>query len=78
MCMAAAQKGYPRAEHETPYEYLATLAKAWPAQGAETTLITEAYNRAHYGELPENEAEMQQILDAWKRLSAADSGADSG
>ncbi len=78
MCAAAAQKGYPRAESETPYEYLKTLAKAWPEHGQDTALITEAYNRAHYGELPENEAEMQQILDAWKRLSAAETSPDSG
>jgi hypothetical protein len=78
MCAAAAQKGYPRSEHETPYEYLATLAKAWPNHREDTVIITEAYNRAHYGELPENEEEMQQIVDAWKRLSAAEKSSDSG
>jgi hypothetical protein len=78
MCAAAAQKGYPRAESETPYEYLKTLPKAWPENSEDTALITEAYNRAHYGELPENEAEMQQILDAWQRLSAAEEAPDSG
>ena len=78
MCTAAAQKGYPRAESETPYEYLKTLAKAWPENSQDTALITEAYNRAHYGELPENEAELQPILDAWKRLSAVDSAPETG
>ena len=76
MCVAAAEKGYPRAESETPYEYLPALAKAWPEHQSEATLITEAYNRAHYGELPETEEELQEILAAWKRLSTIDTVAD--
>lgn len=73
MCMAAAERGYPRTESETPIEYLSTLAKAWPNNQPEARMITEAYNRAHYGELPETKEELQQILEAWKRLSAVES-----
>lgn len=73
MCAAAAARGYPRQESQTAYEYLPTLAKAWPEMQSETLLITEAYNRAHYGELPETAEELQQILAAWKRLSSDES-----
>jgi hypothetical protein len=73
MCSAAAEKGYPRSKSETPIEYLATLAEAWPDNETEAELITQAYNDAHYGELPESDEELQHILDAWERLTAVDS-----
>ena len=69
MCAAAADLGYPRAPDETAYEYLPTLARVWPGMRAETELITDAYNRAHYGEVPETEEELARILAAWQRLS---------
>jgi hypothetical protein len=52
---------------------LATLAEAWPDNETEAELITQAYNDAHYGELPESDEELQHILDAWERLTAVDS-----
>jgi hypothetical protein len=68
MCRAAAGAGYPRAESETPYEYLRTLAQAWPDHTADTGLITQAYVRVRYGELPETEAELEELRQAWRRL----------
>jgi hypothetical protein len=68
MCNLAGGSGFPRLESETPYEYLTTLKDAWPENTAETHLITEAYNRVRYGEIPETEAELNQIKAAWKRL----------
>lgn len=68
MCSMAGSNGYPRLETETPYEYLRTLKEAWPEYPAETRLITEAYNRVRYGELPETQAELDEIEAAWKRL----------
>ena len=65
---AAAQAGYPRAAAETPYEYQSTLAQAWPQQTAETAQITTAYVNVRYGEFPENEAELDALKQAWKRL----------
>jgi len=70
MCQAAAASGYPRAVAETPYEYLATLALAWPELTPESQLITQAYVKIRYGELPETQAELEQIQAAWKRLEA--------
>ena len=65
---AAAQAGYPRAAAETPYEYQATLAQAWPEQTSETLKITTAYVNVRYGEFPETEAEIDALKEAWKRL----------
>ncbi|MBE2220655.1 MAG: DUF4129 domain-containing protein [Anaerolineae bacterium] len=70
MCAAAAVSGYPRAEAETPFEYLTTLAKAWPENQADTRLVTEAYVKVRYGELPESPEELDAIRQAWKRLEA--------
>ncbi len=68
MSRAAGGAGYPRAAAETPYEYLTTLTTAWPDNVAETTLITQAYVKIRYGELPESPAELAEIQAAWKRL----------
>jgi hypothetical protein len=68
MCNMAGHNGYPRLESETPYEFLKTLKEAWPEHPADTRLITEAYNRVRYGELPESQAELDEIEAAWKRL----------
>jgi hypothetical protein len=70
MCRMAGSNGYPRLESETPYEYLKTLKKAWPENTADTLVITEAYNRVRYGEIPETQAELNDIEAAWKRLEA--------
>lgn len=60
--------GYPRLEAETPYEYLTSLARVWPQAATETQLITQAYVRVRYGEIPETRAELEQILAAWRTL----------
>ncbi len=68
MLRAADANGYPRLEAETPYEFLRTLAKAWPHNRQETQLITTAYVKIRYGELPETEQELQDIKNAWRTL----------
>lgn len=70
MCRAADVNGYPRAEAETPFEYLTTLAKAWPENQTDTRLVTEAYVMVRYGELPETAEALDAIRQAWKRLEA--------
>jgi hypothetical protein len=70
MCRSAAAAGYPRGPSETPYEYLSTLYSVWPDNRSETTLITEAYIRVRYGEIPETENELQDIKSSWQQLSA--------
>lgn len=71
MCRAAGEAGFPRLGSETPYEYLATLAKAWPEHSQETRVITEAFIRVRYGEVPETEAELEAIQAAWQTLETA-------
>jgi hypothetical protein len=70
MCRSAAAAGYPRGPAETPYEYLNTLYSVWPDNHSDTTLITEAYIRVRYGEIPETEKELQEIKSSWQQLSA--------
>jgi hypothetical protein len=68
MCRAAAAHGYPRASAETPYEYLNTLALAWPDGQEESRLITEAFVRVRYGEVPETHDELAELEAAWRKL----------
>lgn len=68
MLIAAETNGYPRLETETPFEFLNTLAQAWPEYQKETQLITNAYVKIRYGELPETKEERQAIKDAWRTL----------
>ena len=69
MCRAAAATGHPRGASETPYEYLAALTAVWPGNQSDCRLITEAYIRVRYGEVPETEDELKAIQTAWQRLS---------
>ncbi len=68
MSALAASYGYPRAGSQTPYEYRQTLAELWPEGRAESDLITQAYVRVRYGELPESGEELQALHRAWERL----------
>lgn len=64
----AAERGYPRAPHETPYEYLPALERALPDNCGEVKCITEAYVAVHYGEVPERPEELTAVQAAWKRI----------
>ena len=64
MLAAAAAKGLPRPENETPTEYRETLARAFPSALAES--VTAAFNRACYGREPtsaERIAEMRREME---------------
>ena len=65
MLSAAASKGMPRAENETPTEYQATLAKAFPR-----TLVraaTAAFNRACYGREPTSVERIEEMRRRMER-----------
>ncbi len=68
MLETAADIGYPRSESETPFEFLPTLAEIWPDNTADSQLITQAFVKIRYGELPETEAELAAINAAWDHL----------
>ena len=65
---AATQRGYPRTSADTPYEYLPTLAEVWPGMQYQARVITEAYIKTHYGELPETDDELGAIQAALDQL----------
>jgi hypothetical protein len=70
MSIMAGDHGYPRSQSETPYEYLQTLYQAWPEDTDKVNRITEAYVRAHYGELPDDPSELGELAEAWKTLES--------
>jgi hypothetical protein len=70
MLAEAAREGYPRLASETPYEHVAVLLNAWPGMGVQIQVITEAYVKVHYGEIPETAADFEVIRRAWDELQA--------
>ncbi len=66
----AGERGYARAPHETPYEYLATLERAFPNNLEDVARITEAYVAVHYGEAPERPEDTSTIRAVWERIRA--------
>ncbi|MEJ2734112.1 MAG: DUF4129 domain-containing protein [Anaerolineae bacterium] len=71
----AAEAGYPRAKAQTPYEYLPLLHKAWPGSKDDLAVITEAYVKSHYGQVPDTREELQRIRDCWDRVRSRDANA---
>lgn len=68
MSAVADANGFPRLPTETPYEFLPTLSQAWPNNQSETQLITNAFVKVRYGELPESHEELETIVQAWRTL----------
>jgi hypothetical protein len=68
----AAQKGYPRALHQTPNEYLEQLSLAFPDRSADVRVITQAYVQAHYGAVPDSRDEVERLRAAWLRIKDSD------
>jgi hypothetical protein len=58
----------PRRRVQTPLEFLPTLRWLFPNHFDEIELITEAYNRVRYGELPEVSGDLQRVEEAWRRV----------
>lgn len=77
MCAEAAEQGFPRALSETPFEYLPTLLESWPAVADDIHLITGAYVRVRYGQVPESEEELHSIHSAWRRIQKQSSARDA-
>ncbi|TET97086.1 MAG: DUF4129 domain-containing protein [Anaerolineales bacterium] len=60
--------GCPRRKVQTPLEFLPSLRGLFPNHFDEIELITEAYNRVRYGELPEVRRDIQRVEEAWRRV----------
>ncbi len=63
--------GSPRNEAQTPLEYLPDLTRCFPLFGEQVSLITRAYLRVRYGELPETNKEVSAVEEAWKQVETA-------
>lgn len=63
------QLGHPRKSGQTPIEFLPDMGELFAELTAELELITMAYNRVRYGEIPEQLEEIQVIEAAWARIS---------
>ena len=68
MSHEAAKRGFARSLHQTPIDYLSQLRQAFPQTAGETRLITDAYIAAHYGQVPDTDAALQEIRQAWERV----------
>jgi len=66
----ATRAGYPRTRSQTPFEYLETLYEALPGNETDAKSITDAYVNAHYGQVPDNREELQQLRECWDRIRA--------
>ncbi len=62
------QLKFPRPESTTPLEFLPELGELFTTQTEDLRLLTEAYVRVRYGEIPENMAEIEAVESAWQRI----------
>jgi len=60
---------HPRPVGLTPLEYLPSIQKLLPVVHSDLELLTQAYVRVRYGELPETTSEISQLEQAWQRIS---------
>jgi len=65
LLQALAKHELRREPSETPLEYLARLQVELPRAAADLKVITDAYLRVRYGELPEHEAEIRLVDESW-------------
>lgn len=61
--------GKPRPRSLTPIEFLGRMHNIFPMHGAELSLITNAYVKIRYGELPETQKDIDEVMTAWKKVS---------
>jgi hypothetical protein len=62
------QLEHPRADAETPLEFVPKLTLLFPELHPEVVTITEAYNNIRYGQLPETRQEVEEVEAAWNRI----------
>lgn len=61
----------PRPEYKTPTEFISQAGVVLPEQKEEIEMLTKAYLKVRYGELPESEKEIKDIEIAWKKINLA-------
>jgi prefoldin subunit 5 len=60
--------GHRRSDAQTPLEYLPGLKALFAEQWYQAELITRAYLKVRYGELPETLSDVTEVENAWKAL----------
>jgi hypothetical protein len=60
--------GIPRPASKTPLEFLPEIGELFPAYISDLDLLTQAYVKIRYGELPETQKEVAAIETAWERI----------
>jgi len=68
LLVLAGQRGLERVPSQTPSEFLAPLSATWPHLSEQFTTITNAYIYVHYGQLPEGEAGLDVVQQAWQAV----------
>ncbi len=63
--------GKARPASKTPLEFLPSAQQLFEQEQGELALITNAYIKIRYGELPENDEEVQAVEAAWDKIEAA-------
>lgn len=58
----------PRKDSETPLEFVDTASTRLTERNEDIKLITNAYTKVRYGEIPETDADVEKIQEAWKRI----------
>lgn len=71
MLALSSRLGEPRPAFATPSEFCPKLQKRLPDAAEDIALITAAYNRIRYGELPETGEEVERVLAAWQKITRA-------
>ncbi len=64
----AAVRGYPRSMHQTPHEYLYTLAGVLPQAQEDLDFITQQYVRVRYSPSLPAEGELDQLKQSWSNV----------
>jgi hypothetical protein len=62
--------GRPRPAARTPLEFLPVLGGLFPSLEGDLAVITHAYLKVRYGELPETHQEIEAVESAWARVRA--------
>ena len=64
----ASRPDHPRLPSATPLEFLPQLQDLFPGQEKLLDVITQAYLKVRYGELPETYEEVQNVLTGWEQI----------
>ncbi len=64
----AGEQGVPRADNETPLEYVRSLKEQWPEAQSELDELTQAFVEARYSPQPIDRSAVARVKEEWKRI----------